>query len=33
VFVGPYGDLEQARQEQARVRQLPGYGDAHLVTQ
>ena len=33
VFVGPYGDLEQARQDQARVRQLPGYADAHLVTQ
>ena len=33
VSVGPYGDLEQARQDQARVRQLPGYADAHLVTQ
>ena len=33
VFVGPYSDLEQARQDQARVRQLPGYADAHLVTQ
>ena len=33
VFVGPYGDVEQARQDQARVRQLPGYADAHLVTQ
>ena len=33
VFVGPYGDVEQARQDQARVRQLPGYADAHVVTQ
>jgi len=33
VFVGPYGDVELARQDQARVRQLPGYADAHLVTQ
>jgi cell division septation protein DedD len=33
VFVGPYGDLDQARQDQARVRQLPGYADAHLVNQ
>ena len=33
VFVGPYGDVEQARQDQARVRLLPGYADAHLVTQ
>lgn len=33
VFVGPYGDLEQARADQTRVRQLPGYADAHVVTQ
>jgi general secretion pathway protein A len=33
VFVGPYGDLGRARQDEARVRQLPGYADARLVTQ
>jgi general secretion pathway protein A len=33
VFVGPYGDVAQAREDQARVRLLPGYADAHLVTQ
>ena len=32
VFVGPYDDLDRARQDEARVRQLPGYADAHLVT-
>jgi cell division septation protein DedD len=32
VFVGPYGDLDEARQDQMRVRQLPGYADARLVT-
>jgi general secretion pathway protein A len=32
VFVGPYDDLNQARQDEARVRQLPAYADAHLVT-
>ncbi len=32
VFVGPYADLDQARQDEARVRQLPGYADAHLMT-
>jgi general secretion pathway protein A len=32
VFAGPYDDLEQARQDEARVRRLPGYADAHLVT-
>ncbi len=32
VFVGPYDDLDQARQDEARVRQMPGYADAHLVT-
>ncbi len=33
VSVGPYARLEQARQDEARVRQLPGYADAHLITQ
>jgi general secretion pathway protein A len=33
VFVGPYSDLERARQDEARVRQLPGYADARIVTQ
>jgi cell division septation protein DedD len=33
VWVGPYADLERARQDEARVRQLPGYADAHLITQ
>jgi general secretion pathway protein A len=32
VFIGPYDDLDHARQDEARVRQLPGYADAHLVT-
>ena len=32
VFIGPYDDLDSARQNEARVRQLPGYADAHLVT-
>jgi len=32
VFVGPYADLDQARADQTRVRQLPGYADAHVVT-
>jgi len=32
VFVGPYSDLNRARQDEARVRLLPGYADAHLVT-
>jgi general secretion pathway protein A len=31
VFVGPYGDLERAREDEARVQQLPGYADARLV--
>jgi general secretion pathway protein A len=30
VFVGPYADLGQARQDEMRVRQLPGYADARL---
>jgi general secretion pathway protein A len=33
VFVGPYGDLERARVDETRVRQLPGYADAHVITQ
>jgi general secretion pathway protein A len=33
VSVGPYADLGQARQDEARVRQMPGYADAHLVRQ
>lgn len=32
VFVGPYTDLEQARRDEARVRQMPGYSDARLIT-
>ena len=31
VFVGPYTDLEQARRDEGRVRQMPGYGDARLI--
>jgi len=33
VFVGPYAELDLAKQDQSRVRQLPGYADAQLVTQ
>jgi general secretion pathway protein A len=33
VFVGPYKDIELARQDEARVRQIPGYADARLATQ
>ncbi|MFL6280887.1 MAG: AAA family ATPase [Vicinamibacterales bacterium] len=33
VFVGPYGDIDGARVDEARVRQLPGYGDAHVIPQ
>jgi general secretion pathway protein A len=33
VSIGPYADLGQARQDEARVRQMPGYADAHLVRQ
>jgi general secretion pathway protein A len=32
VFVGPYADIDRARQDEARVRQLPGYADARLTT-
>jgi general secretion pathway protein A len=31
VFVGPYEDPERARQDEARIRQIPGYADARLV--
>jgi general secretion pathway protein A len=33
VFVGPYADLERARVDETRVRQMPGYADAHVITQ
>ena len=33
VFVGPYADIAAARQDEARVRQLPGYADARLTTE
>ena len=33
VFVGPYGDLDRARTDETRVRQLPGYADAHVIPQ
>ncbi len=33
VFIGPYADLERARLDESRVRQLPGYADAHVITQ
>lgn len=33
VFVGPYADLLAARQDEARVRQLPGYADARLASE
>lgn len=32
VFVGPYNDIDPARLAEARLRQLPGYRDARLVT-
>ncbi len=32
VFVGPYTDLEGARRDHARVREMPGYGDARLIS-
>src|SRR4051812_14068640 len=31
VVAGPYADLDEARGHEARLRQLPGYGDAHLI--
>ena len=33
VFVGPYAGIDRARQEEARVRQMPGYADARLIAQ
>ncbi|MBA3884646.1 MAG: AAA family ATPase [Acidobacteria bacterium] len=32
VFIGPYTDYQQARTDEARVRQIPGYGDARLIS-
>jgi len=32
VVVGPYTDMAAARQDQARLRELPGYADARLTT-
>jgi general secretion pathway protein A len=32
VLIGPYVDLDEARQHQMQVRQMPGYADARLVT-
>jgi general secretion pathway protein A len=32
VLVGPYADIEEARRDEARVRQMPGYSDARLIT-
>ena len=32
VLIGPYTVADEARQDEARVRQLPGYADARLVT-
>lgn len=32
VFAGPYADVEAARQAEARIRRLPGYGDARLIS-
>ncbi len=33
VVVGPYAGIDRARQEEARVRQMPGYADARLIAQ
>ncbi len=33
VYVGPYTDIDAARQDEARVRQLPGYADARLTSE
>ena len=33
VRVGPYGAIADARADEARIRQMPGYGDARLITQ
>jgi general secretion pathway protein A len=32
VLVGPYADVEQARAAEARIRQIPGYSDARLIS-
>jgi general secretion pathway protein A len=32
VLVGPYADFEQARAAEARIRQIPGYSDARLIS-
>jgi general secretion pathway protein A len=32
VLVGPYTDQAQARDAEARIRQIPGYGDARLIS-
>jgi cell division protein FtsN len=32
VLVGPYAGVDQARDEHERVRQMPGYSDARLVS-
>jgi general secretion pathway protein A len=32
VLVGPYADRAQARDAEARIRQIPGYGDARLIS-
>jgi general secretion pathway protein A len=32
VVIGPYADIAVARADEARIRQLPGYGDARLTT-
>ena len=31
VTAGPFGDLGAARETESRLRQLPGYADAHLI--
>jgi cell division septation protein DedD len=31
VMAGPFGDLGAARETESRLRQLPGYADAHLI--
>jgi general secretion pathway protein A len=31
VVAGPFADIDAARQGQARLRQIPGYSDAHVV--
>jgi general secretion pathway protein A len=31
VTAGPFGDLDAARETESRLRQLPGYADAHLI--